>query len=317
MFHTGDTKSPYEQIYNKPPALDRLQPFGTVCYPFIPEEKRTKQENVRVRARLNGFGDDDDTTEIIGYKCLLESDLSILYSDDVIFDLNAPMVPLNERSAHLFYSDFIRIKRLEMKSTVTDKVVVATRQAIKDFYKATPKSKRDQALSELKTFSKKAFAAGREKRHCKTCEDAGKPERIYGSHNTVNHKESYRPNGQQNKDGNQCSSLLTNTATVYDTAANTHWFKDKPRHDYVPTDVLFTAANQTAPIVGERNEKIQELVLNKVQHTPSFTHNLVSGPTLMKDEYVAVLGNDRLHIKKGQVLYATGSYDNTDGVIKI
>lgn len=62
-----------------------MKPFGAVCYVYIPPEKRAKLDTVRERARLIGYADDDDTEEMAGYKVLLESSMTSLYSNDVKF----------------------------------------------------------------------------------------------------------------------------------------------------------------------------------------------------------------------------------------
>jgi hypothetical protein len=77
--------SRYEKFFGRKPKLDHIHPFGSICYVFIPEEKRTKLEPVRERCRLIGFGDDDDSEEVAGYKLLVESDMSIIYSNDAVF----------------------------------------------------------------------------------------------------------------------------------------------------------------------------------------------------------------------------------------
>jgi hypothetical protein len=77
--------SRYEKFFKKKPKIDHLQPFGSICYAFIPAEKRSKLDNTRERCRLIGYADDDDTEEMAGYKIVMESDESILYSNDVVF----------------------------------------------------------------------------------------------------------------------------------------------------------------------------------------------------------------------------------------
>jgi hypothetical protein len=89
MPHSGSDKTPYELIYGCKPNLSHLKPFGCICYAFIPPEKRSKLEKVRDRCRLLGYADDDDIEEIKGYKLLREDDMEIIYSSDVIFDMDA------------------------------------------------------------------------------------------------------------------------------------------------------------------------------------------------------------------------------------
>jgi hypothetical protein len=77
--------SRFEKFFGRKPKIQHIQPFGSICYAFIPAEKRTKLDPVRERCRLIGFGDDDDTEEVAGYKLLVESDNSIVYCNDVVF----------------------------------------------------------------------------------------------------------------------------------------------------------------------------------------------------------------------------------------
>jgi hypothetical protein len=98
--HGKDTITPYEHIFKRAPNLKHLKPFGTVCYAFIPPEKRSKLEDSGIKCRLLGYGDDFETEEIKGYKLLNESDGTIFWSDSVIFDQNGKMEKLND----IFYS---------------------------------------------------------------------------------------------------------------------------------------------------------------------------------------------------------------------
>jgi len=97
--HSGHSKTPYEYIYCDKPNISNLHQFGCVCYAFIPTEKRGKLDPVREKCRLVGYGDDDDTEEFKGYYLLCESDLSLIYSADVIFDDNAKMVEFPDTPA--------------------------------------------------------------------------------------------------------------------------------------------------------------------------------------------------------------------------
>ena len=92
--HSGQTKTPYEFIYGRPSTFLNFRVFGSICFAFIPSEKRDKLEPVREKCRMLGYADDDDTEEMKGYKLLCEKDGSILYSTDVIFKEDLPMIPL-------------------------------------------------------------------------------------------------------------------------------------------------------------------------------------------------------------------------------
>jgi hypothetical protein len=86
MPHGSDQKTPYELIFKRKPDLSHLRPFGTVCYAFIAPETRTKLQDSGLKCRLLGYGDDFETEEIKGYRLLREDDLTIIYSDNVVFD---------------------------------------------------------------------------------------------------------------------------------------------------------------------------------------------------------------------------------------
>ena len=94
LVHAGQTISPYEIMYGIRPQISHLHPFGTVCYVFVPQERRTKLAHVQEKGRLIGFGDDDSSEEIKGYKVVTELDSKIVWSSDVIFDVTHAFQPL-------------------------------------------------------------------------------------------------------------------------------------------------------------------------------------------------------------------------------
>lgn len=82
--------SPYEKFKRRPPRVNQLQPFGTVCYVHTPIEKRAfKFDPVREKCRLLGYADDDELEIMNGYVLLREKDNEIIYSKDVVF----PSIP--------------------------------------------------------------------------------------------------------------------------------------------------------------------------------------------------------------------------------
>ena len=99
--HGKDTITPYEHVFKKVPDLKHLRPFGSVCYAFVPPEKRSKLEDSGIRCRLLGYGDDFNLEEIKGYKLLNERDGTIIWSDSVVFDKNLKMEKLDD----IFYSN--------------------------------------------------------------------------------------------------------------------------------------------------------------------------------------------------------------------
>ena len=46
-------------IFKKKPDLKHMKPFGTVCYVFIPPEKRAKLESSGIILCVLGYGDDE------------------------------------------------------------------------------------------------------------------------------------------------------------------------------------------------------------------------------------------------------------------
>jgi len=98
--HGLDTITPYEHIIGRPPNLAKLQPFGCVCYAFIPPQKVHKLEDNGIRCRLLGYGDDFEVEETTGYRLIREDDGTIFYSDSVRF----PKVAIFESLDEKFYS---------------------------------------------------------------------------------------------------------------------------------------------------------------------------------------------------------------------
>lgn len=89
-------KSRYEKFFNRIPKVDHLHPFGVVCYAFIPAEKRGKIGQTRVKCRLLGYADDDDTEEMFGYKVVIEEDEKIIFCNDVTFTTIFEKLPQKE-----------------------------------------------------------------------------------------------------------------------------------------------------------------------------------------------------------------------------
>ena len=100
--------SRYEKFFERKPIVDHLKPFGSICFAFIPAEKRSKLENTRERCRLIGYGDDDDTEEMAGYKLLVESDGLVLYSNDVVFS-DENIVELSNNSRNIYDPDVLEV----------------------------------------------------------------------------------------------------------------------------------------------------------------------------------------------------------------
>jgi hypothetical protein len=109
--HGSETITPHEKLYGTVPDISNLYPFGTICYTAVPSEKRNKNDNTGERCRLIGFG--GETRK--GWKLLRESDRSIVFSRDVLFDINTNPEALPNTAAFdddddensLFYNDLL------------------------------------------------------------------------------------------------------------------------------------------------------------------------------------------------------------------
>ena len=80
--------SRFEKMFGKKPKTDHLVPFGSIGYCLVPVERRPMGKHdliKREKCRVIGYGDDDESEEMYAYKVILESDKSIIYSNDVIF----------------------------------------------------------------------------------------------------------------------------------------------------------------------------------------------------------------------------------------
>jgi hypothetical protein len=100
LTHGGDSKTPYEHIFGRKPNLSHLQPFGAVCYSFIPIEKRSKLDDTTQKCRLLGYGDVDNVEQYKAYKLLVEEDGRIVYSKNVTFPIKTKFEELPDKDAY-------------------------------------------------------------------------------------------------------------------------------------------------------------------------------------------------------------------------
>ena len=98
MPHGKEVISPFEYIFKRKPDLSVLQPFGCVCFAFVPPDKKgySKLDDNGIKCRLIGYGDDFDTEEIKGCKLLNEDTGIIFFSDNVVFPKQAKFERLDE-----------------------------------------------------------------------------------------------------------------------------------------------------------------------------------------------------------------------------
>ena len=127
MVHAGQTLCPFEIMYGSKPKLSHLHPFGTVGYVFVSPERRNKLANVRERCRLLGYGDNDNTEEVRGYKVLVESGMRIVWSSDVLFDESVKMTPIQTAPSPASVNDLLEFEDIEAvpNQTVTESANMA------------------------------------------------------------------------------------------------------------------------------------------------------------------------------------------------
>lgn len=101
IIHSGQSITPFEQIYGYAPDLKLLKiHFGCVGYMFVAKEVRNKEDKLgkiepsAKRVRCLMYGDDDSLEEIKGYKVLVEMDMSTVYTKNVKWLPDEPMAPL-------------------------------------------------------------------------------------------------------------------------------------------------------------------------------------------------------------------------------
>jgi len=106
--HSGKELSPRELCGQSAKPISELIPFGTHGMALLKQEWRDKPsklgklEPVAVACRMLGYADDDETEEMRGYKVLITesweglplTDPYIIYTNEVVFDENKPMEPL-------------------------------------------------------------------------------------------------------------------------------------------------------------------------------------------------------------------------------
>jgi len=110
--------TPIEMMWHTKPNLKHLYPFGCHGFVLLKKEHRNhrlklgKQEARAVRCRLLGYGDDDETEEMAGYKVLVTHDWDdlllaepyIINSKHCTFDESKLMSPLSAKDQHAPYT---------------------------------------------------------------------------------------------------------------------------------------------------------------------------------------------------------------------
>ncbi|UYV80580.1 hypothetical protein LAZ67_19000797 [Cordylochernes scorpioides] len=91
---TGQTqiegKTPYELWFDKKPAVDHLQIFGTECFVHVPDEKRRKLDAKSEKGILVGYCSNKD-----GYRIWMPNSNKVVTSRDVIFKETIPTFSLD------------------------------------------------------------------------------------------------------------------------------------------------------------------------------------------------------------------------------
>jgi hypothetical protein len=193
-----------------------------------------------------------------------------------------------------------------------------TKEGIRIHYADTPKPqnfKANNASHERGKQNKSKYV----KKHCEICNEMGRSERAVASHTRDEHRD-IPPRTRQGKPYHQEEEIkedanyFLSTQTIYDTAANSHFFRDRPEN--YKNDTVMTAGGKYSPIVGEGTVSIGKLNLDKVQHVPDFKHNLVSGVEL------SATGHDQILNKSGELtinndgdIVATGKIDKVSRLV--
>ena len=205
-----------------------------------------------------------------------------------------------------FYSDCIRLIRSSRrdKGHVDDDFVATARKTIKEYYADNPKP-------DVRNYSA-ANATNYSERRCTICVDANRPERVYRSHDTANHR-VIAP--RTNKGDKEYYHLFAET--VLDTGANDHFFCDKPHEDYRShSGTVCTADGGKTSIVGVGSITVGNLKLKRVLHVPKFKRNLVSGSRLMKDGFTLVAHKNHVNFAKNNKHICVAKLDPADGLVK-
>ena len=228
-----------------------------------------------------------------------------------------------------FYVDKIRSIRVELQQTKTEDIdaayLASVKKTIRQHFNATPKEVRD---SYTRTKSSSNNVDERPTRLCNNCKK-NKRNRVMKSHNDSQCFYHDGP-GFVKKDsvGSDVSNQVTRAAnkesnhyfTAYHDSGSTprSYFKDKPQNFKTGHGTVFTAdANGSAKVTGTGEAKFGDLHLTDIVHVPSFSKNLVSGIQIMKQGYKQEIYNDKLIISKDGQICATGTYEDSTGLLKM
>ena len=114
IVHGERELTPFEMVFGEKPSLKHLRLFG--CHGFVLLKKEWRDHKLKlgklepraVKCRLLGYGDDDDTEEMAGYKVLVTHDWNnvllndpyVVYSKHCEWDESEPMTPLSSTPNH-------------------------------------------------------------------------------------------------------------------------------------------------------------------------------------------------------------------------
>ena len=237
-----------------------------------------------------------------------------------------------------FYKDLIRDvnkARRQCKPEAAQKLFAKTKEEIRMFFDDTPQgsisiadplvAQLAMAMKEIHSLRKHANVAARDrpgfvKRHCTTCATEGR-DNASKSHNTEDHVDNFRGRGKPlsgNKPGENYPFSLAELP-FYDTGATDHFFKDKPSKNYRKiVGTVQTAAGQNEAIIGEGTVALGDLILENVQHCPTFSKNLISGSKLASTGHWATIDpTGFLTVTKGTKIVASGKTDPKTRLIQI
>ena len=208
-----------------------------------------------------------------------------------------------------FYLNYIREMREKFSSSeIKSETITELRKRLKEFYKSTPESTRNQFNEIKKRYEANQAGKSVKKRHCEKCKEQGLSKYV-NTHDTEYHRDDWVEKSKNKADQNYDVYL--------DSGANSHFFKDRPRSNYRKANGQVRSANGTIDdIIGEGDEKVGNLLLKNVKHVPTFKKNLVSVVEITKTGGEIVLDSEGFTVVKGKRKLATGEICKKSNLLK-
>jgi hypothetical protein len=211
-----------------------------------------------------------------------------------------------------WYAPYSGPRQTSMRTLTVDRAFLeATKRGILIHYADTPKP---ATTTKAMLGTERAMPGSPTKsngKFCQKCKDSGKRDYVIRSHHTKDHRD--RP---IIKDANKEHSNYT-SSPIYDTAATSHFFTTKPDNYVRKYGSVSTASGETIKIKGSGTIQLGKVTLKNVQHVPEFTHDLVSGPMLLRDGFDQTISKDgKLVVSKDGWQMATGALHQPTQLIR-